>query len=359
MRSLSCLMLLAIAVNTWAAGATAEDLVKQDLPAFTIDLPGGKITKQSTHPGTGSMTMMLDTPEALKGLAPNLDEAKLMPPAARQIQVQWTPYAIATDEDRKVLIDTVLGALPIPNARVFEEKVISNQRRVYVLGGDLFPMAVGIIDCGPNFGIAVTMAFTQDRQVLSAAGERIAKSVFCKPESAIPQRHEAAVRLPKTFGRNQQEGVEMYMSTEGEMLVVGFIPQDMQRHPGMYAQVMTSMLSSVLGVPRDKLSLKVVDSKGGADDPASRTQTAVMSSEGSELDGAFIHMRYCAAQDISLFSMWYAEEPTLERARVRFGQVGCPGEPTEKVGEMAVVFGDACKAGNELACEMLKQMQNP
>ena len=353
MRSLSCLLLLVI------ASAHAEDLVKQDLPAFTIDLPGGKITKQSTHPGTGSMTMMLDTPEALKGLAPNLDEAKLMPPAARQIQVQWTPYAIATDEDRKVLIDTVLGALPIPNARVFEEKVISNQRRVYVLGGDLFPMAVGIIDCGPNFGIAITMAFTQDRQVLSAAGERIAKSVFCKPESAVPQRHEAAVRLPKTFGRNQQEGVEMYMSTEGEMLVVGFIPQDMQRHPGMYAQVMTSMLSSVLGIPRDKLSLKVVDSKGGADDPASRTQTAVMSSEGSELDGAFIYMRYCAAQDISLFGMWYAEEPTLERARVRFGQVCCPGEPTEKVGEMAVVFGDACKAGNELACEMLKQVQNP
>ncbi len=355
MRKFMSLVLLGM--STIAESADTEELARQEFAAFTIDLPKGNITKQGQHPGTGSMTMMLSSPESLKGLGPDLDRAQLLPPAARQIQVQWTPYAIASDEDRKVLIDTVLGALPIPNVRVFEDKVISDQRRLYVLGGDEFPMAVGVIACGPDFGVAITMAFTRDQKALSAAGERIVKSVFCKPESAKPQRHEAAVRLPKTFGRSMQEGVELFMSTEGEMLMVGFIPQDMQRHEDVYNQVMSAMLSSVLGVPRDKLTIKVVGSAGGASDPAARTQTAVLSSQGNDLDGAYIHVRYCSPQDLSLFSMWYAEEPTLDRARVRFGQVGCPGEPTEKVGDVAVVFGDACKAGEELACEMLKQIQ--
>ena len=79
---------------------------------------------------------------------------------------------------------------------------------------------------------------------------------------------------------------------------------------------------------------------------------------GGELDGAYIHLRYCAAQDLSLFSVWYAEEPTLERARVRFSQIGCPGEPTEKVRDMPEVFGEACDAGDKVACEMAKEVGN-
>jgi len=351
MRYLASLLLFSI-----AAGANAEDLVTRDLPAFTIGLPNGEITKQSPHPGAGALVMLLNSAASLKPLGPNLDEAKLLPQGARQIQVQWNPYSIATDEDRKILIDTVLGALPIKDARVFEEKVISDERRQYVVGNEQFPMALGIVGCGPNFGIAITMAFTTDRAALLAASERIARSVVCKPESSRPQRHELAVRLPKTFGRSQQEGVEMFMSTGGEMLVAGFVPQDMQRHPGMFVQLMTSMLSSVLGIPRDDLSLEVVGSGGKADDPATRTQTAVMRTGGGELDGAYIHLRFCAAQDLSLFSVWYAEEPTLERARVRFGQIGCPGEPTEKIREMPEVFGEACDAGDKVACEMVKEI---
>ena len=35
---------------------------------------------------------------------------------------------------------------------------------------------------------------------------------------------------------------------------------------------------------------------------------------------------------LSLFSVWYAEESDLKRAQERFGQIGCPGEPTETDG---------------------------
>ena len=339
-----------------AAGANAEDLVTRDLPVFTIALPAGEITKQSAHPGAGALVMMLNSPESMKSLGKDLDEALLLPPGARQIQVQWNPYTIATAEDRKVLIDTVLGALPIKGARVFEEKVISDQRRQFVIGNEQFPMALGVVGCGPNFGIAITMAFTTDRATLLAASERIARSVVCKPESANPPRHELAVRLPKTFGRSQLDGVEMYMSTEGEMLVAGFVPQDMQRHPGMFVQLMSSMLSTLLDIPGDRLSIEIVASGGKATDPASRTQTAVMRT-GGELDGAYIHLRYCAQQDLSLFSVWYAEEPALERARQRFNQIGCPGEATEKIRDMPVVFGEACDAGDKVACEMIKEVE--
>jgi len=350
MRYLACLLLLGI-----ASGANAEDLVTRELHAFSIGLPDGEITKQSPHPGAGALVMMLNSAESLKSLG-LVEAEKLLPQGARQIQVQWNPYTIATAEDRKVLIDTVLGALPIKGARVFDEKVISEERRQFVIGNEQFPMALGVVGCGPNFGIAITMAFTVDREALLAASERITRSVVCKPESVNPPRHELAVRLPKTFGRSQMEGVEMFMSTEGEMLVAGFVPQDMQRHPGMFVQLMSSMLSSLLDIPPDNLSLEVVATGGKAGDPASRTQTAVMHT-GGELDGAYIYLRYCVDQDLSLFSVWYADEPVLKRARIRFDQIGCPGEATEKIREMPEVFGEACDAGDKVACEMIKEVE--
>ena len=104
-----------------SAAANGGDLVKRELPVMTIDLPSGEVVKQSTNPQTGALVMKLNNAESAKQLAENADESKLLPIPARQIQVQWDPYPNSTEEDLKVLVGTVVGALPIPNARVLRE----------------------------------------------------------------------------------------------------------------------------------------------------------------------------------------------------------------------------------------------
>ena len=339
-----------------SAAANGGDLVKRELPVLTIDLPSGEVVKQSTNPQTGALVMKLNNAESAKQLLENGDESKLLPIPARQIQVQWDPYPNSTEEDLKVLVGTVVGALPIPNARVLREIKLGDDRRVYLLGNDQLPISLALVNCGPSLGVNITMAFTVDLETLAAASERIAKSVTCKASTGAPQRPEMAVRLPKNFGRKYSEGVEMYMSTEGEMLVAGFAPQDMLRHKDLFLQVMSSMLSNVLGIASENMKLEVIPA-GGAANGGQRSQLAVVRTKG-EFDGAYVHVRYCAEQDLSLFTLWYAEESELKRAQERFGQLGCPGEPTEPVRDMAQVFEESCKAGNDYSCEMARQVDN-
>jgi len=347
MRSLHCVILLAL-----AGVATAEDLKVFDLPPFTIALPDGEIKKQTPAGGAGVLVMSLGKDDVLKPLTGKSHTSKLLPPAARELQVQWDPSVLTSDDERKMVLNAITTALPIEGASVLREKVLPSGHRIYLLGSESVPIGLAFVDCGTNLGVTLTTAFTRDLDVLMDSVERMASSVVCKEASAMPPRPQVAYRLPKNFGGRHSEGIDTVMSSEGEMMIAGVTPQDIQKHPEILRALLSSIFSQALGVPAEDLTMKNL-----ATPKDENSQTLLVRTKG-ELDGAQVNVRYCEAQDLSLFVMWYSVDPEIRRADERFGQVGCPGEPSEPLTELGEMFAAECKAYNEYACAMIKELGN-
>ena len=350
MRSFVCLLMLVS-----AGGAAAADLKVFDLPPFTIALPDGEIKKQTPSGGAGVLVMALGDDDVLKPLT-GKSRAKLLPAAARELQVQWDPSVLVSDDERKMVLTAITSALPIEGARVMREKVLPSGHRIYALGSEKVPIGLAFVNCGTSLGVTITTAFTIDLDVLMNAIEQIASSVVCKAESAMPPRPQVAYRLPKNFGGRHSEGIDTVMSSEGELMIAGVTPQDIQKHPEVLRQLLSSIFSQALGIPGENLTMKKLPSPENQAKGVS-TQTLVVQTKG-ELDGAQVNVRYCEAQDLSLFVMWYSVDPEIRRAEERFQQVGCPGEPGEPLTELGEMFAAECKSGNEYACAMIKELGN-
>ncbi len=349
MRSFVLVSLLAV-----SSLAGAAELATRDFPAFTIALPNGEILRESSMSGTGSMGLRLDSLESMRQLVAGVDDARLLPVQARQVQVQWDTYPL-NDEEERMVLESLVKALPLPDARIMRMNTLQRPRRFYVIGGSQLPMGIGIMTCDSGVSVTVTLAFTTDMEQLISAGERLVNSIVCKAITAPLQLPEPALRLPDNFGRKISEGTHMIMSTKGEMLVLGFAPQNLQKHPQLFQNFVTSLLSGFLEIPADKLSLDPIG-KDVKEPP--HGWTARLNTDG-EMDGAYINFRYCEKQDLTMFGLWYAEENLgLPQAKLRLGQVGCPGEPSEPMRDLATVFGEACKKGDEFSCAMLEQVDS-
>lgn len=352
MKNLALVTIAAVCAMT-CGSARAADLRTLELPALSVSLPEGRIVRQSKLAGTGTLEMSLDDEAALESLAGKLDRTKLMERGARQINVQWDAFPLSSDAERTMVLNAVIKALPIRNAAILREESLSEQRKVYVVGLPEVPIAVSFIDCAEGRGVTVSLAFTRDIDVLVAAAGRVARSVVCKAVTAA-ELPKAAYRLPKNFGRRPEPGMDMFMSLEGEVLVSLFAAQDVQRMQGMFVKVLGSMMGGILGIPEDQVSLTALDLKALPDQPSI---TAVMKTSG-DLDGAIVNVRYCEAQELSLIVLWYADGGEQDLAVERIRQVGCPGEPTEPVATMADLFGGECQAGNQFACDVLKNLDS-
>lgn len=330
--------------------AFASDFELRDLPALTVELPPGEITAEGKLAGAGALTMSL---KSEKSVAPfgAIDRAKLLPPSVRQIQVQWDAFPLGNAEERRMVLNALLSALPLKNPSILREQDLSKERQLYVVGSTEIPVAVGFIDCGKSRGVTVTMAFTLDLDALVAGATRVMKSVVCK-EVTADQLPQASARLPKNFGRMRQEGLDLYMSLEGEVMVTVMTAGDVQRVPGLFVKLMRNIMGPALGVAPEKLT--VHDLKVDAV-PGVRTETVLLRTQG-ELDGALVNIRYCKAQDLSLMVMWYREGGEQSEAIGRIRQVGCPDEPGEPVAELSELLGGECKSGNEFACGVIKEM---
>ena len=347
MRPLHCVLMLTLAGVT-----AAEDLKVFDLPPFTIALPDGEVMKQTPAGGAGVLVMSLGKDEVLKALTGKSSKSNLLPSAARELQVQWDPGVLTSDEERKMVLTAITRALPIEGASVLREKVLTSGQRIYALGSEAIPIGLAFVNCGTSHGVTITTAFTRDLDVLMDSTERMASSVVCKEASAMPPRPQVAFRLPKNFGGRHSEGIDTVMSSEGEMMIAGVTPQDIQKHPEILRTLLNSIFSQALGIPAENLTMKkLVRPKD------ENSQTLLVQTKG-ELDGAQVNVRYCEAQDLSLFVMWYSVDPKIRRADQRFGQVGCPGEPGEPLPELGEMFTAECKAKNEYACAMLEELDN-
>ncbi len=338
-----------------AGGVAAADLKVVDLPTFTIALPDGEIKKQSPTPGTGVLVMDLGNAD-LASLDGELDAAKLLPPKARQVQVQWDATVVTNDEEIKMMLTALTSALPIKGARVLREKSLPSGLHVYLLGSEDVPIGLALTNCGTQVGLTITTAFTRDLDLLMKSTERIAGTVACKPDAVITPPPQVAYRLPKNFGAKHTDGIDILMSSEGEVMIAGVTPQDVRAFPQLFQQLVSSIFSQSLGVAADSVSIERL--------PPSKSQSKederhdlVLHTKG-ELDGARVNLRYCKAHDLSLFVVWYSIDPEIKRAEERFGQVGCPGESARPVVELAEMFTAECKTGNDYACEMVKEVGN-
>jgi hypothetical protein len=342
---------LAIVLGLAGQSVLAAELQPRDLPALTVSLPAGEITTEGKLAGAGALSMTLKSDQSLEAFG-KIDRAKLLPPIARQLNVQWDAFPLADPDERRIVLNAILGALPLDKPSILREQEINKDRHVYVVGSPEIPVAVGFIDCGSGRGVNVTMAFTLDLDVLVDATTQVLKSVTCKQVTA-EQLPQAAFRLPKNFGQMKQEGLDLFMSLEGEVMVALFTSRDVQRIPGLFVKIMGGMIGPMLGVPQEKVSLQALEVEAV---PGSRSETALLRTQGGDLDGAIVNVRYCEAQDLSLMVLWYLDGGEQAKALERIRQVGCPGEPSEPVAAMSDLFGGECKAGNQFACAVMKQM---
>ncbi|HUQ10189.1 MAG TPA: hypothetical protein VM146_07720 [Steroidobacteraceae bacterium] len=333
-----------------ARQALPAELEMRDLPALSIALPPGEITSEGKLAGAGSLAMSLKNEKSLEAFG-EVDRGRLLPPAARQLNVQWDAFPLASADERRIVLNAILGALPLDKPSILREQELSKDRQVYVVGSRDIPVAVGFIDCGASRGVTVTMAFTLDLDALVGATARVLKSVACKQVTA-EQLPKAAFRLPKNFGRLQQEGLDLFMSLEGEVMVTLFTSRDVQRIPGLFVKIMGGMVGPMLGVPQEKVSLQALEVDAV---PGWRSETALLRTHG-ELDGAIVNVRYCKTQDLSLMVLWYLDGGDQAKAIERIRQVGCPGEAGEPVASLSELFGGECKGGNQFACGVLKEM---
>jgi hypothetical protein len=342
-----CLLLFPILA---AGPAAAAELETRDLAALTIALPAGEVTSEGKLAGAGALTMSLRNEKSLEAFAP-IARNKLLPPAARQVQVQWDAFPLADAAERRMVLNAILSALPLKDPSILREQELTQDRQVYVVGAPEIPVAVGFIDCGSGRGVTITMAFTLDLDALLAGATRVMKSVACK-KVTVDQLPQASVRLPKSFGRMQQDGLDLFMSLEGEVMVTLMTAQDVQRVPGLFVKLMRNIMGPALGVPQDKIRVEALKVDAV---PGERTETALLRTQG-DLDGAIINIRYCEAQDLSLMVLWYLDGGDQIHAIERIRQVGCPGEPGEPIATMSELFGGECKAGNQMACGIVKEM---
>lgn len=333
-----------------ALPAFAAELEVRDLPALTIALPPGEVTSEGKLAGAGAITMSLKSEKSLEPFGA-LDRARLLPPTVRQVQVQWDAFPLANDEERRMVLNAILAALPMKDPSILREKEVVKDRNLYVVGSAEIPVAVGFIDCGSGRGVTVTMAFTLDLDALMAGAARVMTSVVCKKVS-VDQLPQASVRLPKNFGRMQQEGLDLFMSLEGEVMVTLMTARDVQRVPGLFTKLMQNIMGPALGVPSDKLKVEALKIDAV---PGMRTETALLRTQG-DLDGSVVNIRYCKAQDLSLMVMWYRDGGSQAEAIERIRQVGCPDEPGQPIATLSELFGGECKGGNAFACGVMKEM---
>ena len=350
MRSFNFLLL-----SMLAGGAAAAEFKAVDLPPFTIALPEGDIKKQSPTVGAGVLVMELGD-EDLEALGDKPDASKRLPPGSREIHVQWDPAVMSTDDDFKMMLTAVTRALPIKGARVLREKKLPSGLRVYALGSEEMPLALALTNCGSHVGVTVTMVFTRDIDLLMNAAERITGSVACKPEATLPPAAQVAYRLPKNFGVKHTDGIDILMSSEGEIMIAGVIPQDIREYPDMIRTLLGSIFSQALGLAADGVTMERLPSPKNLP-PGEAPHNLVLHTAG-DLDGARVSIRYCKAQDLSMFIMWYSVEAELQKSEERFDQVGCPGETGQPPPDLAEMFAAECKAGNDFACNMGKEVGN-
>ena len=332
------------------SSAFATELVTRDLPALTLALPPGEITSEGKLAGAGALAMSLRRENSLEPFMP-INRDKLLPPAARQVQVQWDAFPLADAAERRMVLNAILAALPLKNPSILREQELTKDRNLYVVGSPEIPVAVGFIDCGSSRGVTITMAFTLDLDALLAGAARVMKSVTCK-KVTMDQLPQASVRLPKNFGRMQQEGIDLFMSLEGEVMVTLMTAHDVQRVPGLFVKLMRNIMGPALGVPEDKLTVEALEIDTV---PGMRTETALLRTQG-DLDGAIVNIRYCKDLDLSLMVLWYLDGGEQAQAVERIRQVGCPNDPGEPTATMSELFGRECKAGNQMACGIMKEM---
>jgi len=144
----------------------------------------------------------------------------------------------------------------------------------------------------------------------------------------------------------------MYMSTDGEVLVLAFINEDVQESPAIFDATMKATLSTVLGLGGKTITFTMQTANPFPDRKARMVQVG----NGGDLDGAFVATLFCPKQNVTLLGLWYATDGTRDRAVERLARTGCPDEPSEPVRSMADVFGEACKAEDVMACAILKEL---
>jgi len=335
---------------TACSGSQDGEFSRVSLPGFSIELPRGKVKRTSEAPSAGKHELDLPEPSFMDSLS---QKAVSKP----RMSVEWMAQSYSRQEwDQQMLpIFTQSLAREVPGSRILRQEALSDDRWLHVIGAPGSPVAFGVVRCDAKFSVLVVHGRYRDLERETDEFRRIIRSVTCNVTDENRAHVVAAVRLPEKFGVLQEDQGQVYRSLDGEVMNLNFTSGDIQKDPRTYRNVITSLITTALGIQFEDSQLVSLDT--AVQSPGGKT-SLLRADLPDTPERLYVGSLYCPDRNLTLLSIWAAQARDDALARERQSQVGCPHEESTSHRRFAEILDEACRAGDHVACDLQKEPEN-
>ena len=307
----ACWLVLALA---WRPVVGAE-APRVELPGFSLVLPAGEVTEQSTLAATGTYKLAIPADVRLDAPYDKLDPALLLP-RGRQVAVSWMAIAHTADEWR-AYVEAIAKSMGT-TARIGRDEEIAAGRRVTLIDLPTFSIGIGAAVCDGKFSVVIIWAMSRDAGQQWMGTSAAVESVSCKLTAENLRPFEAVVVLPQGFERDANGEGQVYNSNKGETLVVSYTSQDVQKRGDKLREIIGNLLGAAGGFSDLMLSNVAIKPVAG------RPESLFVLESPDRYPMAYVAALYCEPFDVTFISIWTGPKPTDKLALQRLRTVSCP-----------------------------------
>lgn len=286
------------------------------LPGFSVDAPTGEVVDHSESPSGGKYHVKLPRASLARHLLQDIVQNS-------EFIVSWSAQTSTHEEWQRAYLPLYTRAMQavIPDARVMHSEVLDEARWFSVVGNDRAPVAFGVVNCEPRFGIDITFSRYHVLEQQLALMRRTLKSVRCEVKEENRALLEPTLRLPESFGTVSGDGGLQFHSLNGEVLVTNFTsgemtPEWMPRRAAFHA---------VLFAMDQKVELTEVVEVPATRKQRNRSERMIKAPLPTLRMTAYIGSLFCKNDSVTLIFIWLPPKPSDSQAWERFAQVDCPG----------------------------------